>query len=226
VRAFELPETHQDLRGQYPGAQPLGEALRVSSPRELRWIICQWLSEGVPYAFEDRPLLYEAARAYLANQLGLHPKQITLVGSARIGYSLAPPPNYGRGFSSCSDIYLAAICGVLFESCRGAFNRWLGDYTDGRVKPRNPNETRYWRDHAVRVPQNLRRGFVDHWKIPFWGRYPEAQTIEEGAQRLGRKLRISGGAPGFTKVSLRVYRDWDAFVNQRWLNLARALARA
>lgn len=226
MRPFEFSEATRALSGHYPEAEPLISALQASSQTELRAIICQWLSEGVPYVFGAQPVLYEAARSYLADYLGLHPKEITLVGSARIGYSLAPLPSYGRAFSRDSDLDLAAISRTLFESCGGAFDRWLEDYTAGRVSPRNPSEGGHWRDNSLRVPRNLQRGFIDHWKIPFWDRYPEAQAIQEGVQRLGRKLRMSKDAPLFTRASLRIYRDWRAFENQMRLNLGAVIEHA
>ena len=49
-----------------------------------------WVSEGIPFAFRECPALYEVARAWLAEQLGLDSREISLRGSGRLGYSLSP----------------------------------------------------------------------------------------------------------------------------------------
>ncbi len=197
--------------------------LQAASPQEVRSFILQWLSEGIPRGFGACPFLYEISREYVADGLGLHPRQVTIVGSARIGYSLRPRPEYGRQFGVSSDLDLAAVSEQLFEKCRCSFERWRGDYLAGRVAPRGPDELKYWTDHVSRVPRNIGRGFIDHWTIPFWNQYPEAQAIEEHLYRLERKIRVTRDAPRFTRISLRIYKDWNAFVSQMYLNLRRAL---
>ncbi len=65
------------------------------------------------------------------------------------------------------------------------------------------------------------RGFIDSNKIPTFHRYPEAQIVRNTIFLTQEKLKATPGAPLVTKVSLRVYNDWDAFTTQLSINLER-----
>jgi hypothetical protein len=60
-------------------------------------------------------MLYEAVREWMSVRLQVHPKNVTLIGSARIGFSMCPRPNYGRQFGANSDLDFSVVDERLFS---------------------------------------------------------------------------------------------------------------
>ena len=213
------------LSCQYPDAIALREAIVLSSTHARESVVRLWLTEGIPFAFRDCPALYEAVRAWLGARLTVCPKEITLLGSARLGFSLAPPPNYGRMFNAQSDLDLTVVSMALFDELSKSFAQWVADYNARIVHPRDSKERELWDENIRRVPDNLARGFIDANKVPTWDRYPIAQTVGQAMWLLKRKMEITEGAPAVRKISIRVYNSWRALVDRVSLNLRMALSR-
>jgi len=58
-----------------------------------------WLFEGIPFAFRSCPAIYQLARERFAKELHVEPGQVTMTGSGRLGYSLAPK-KFGTEYSA------------------------------------------------------------------------------------------------------------------------------
>jgi len=220
MQPFIISENGKRLKDIYPCPEELHTIAKSVTDSEKFGIVQQWLSEGIPYCFRECPLLYEAIRGWLARAIEIHAKEITLIGSARIGYSLAPNDEYGRPFNNRSDLDFSVISSVLFENCVAAFELWLDDYKNGRVSPRNPNQEFFWKSNATSVPNNITRGFIDPHKIPTHKRYQIACDILDSRFRLHEKLKMTGYAPRVRKVTIRVYRDWWAAIRQFKINFS------
>lgn len=223
MRGFSVSEASGRLVDQYPAANLLRRAADGLSPREWEGMVRLWLSEGIPFAFQSAPMVFEVMRGWLANRVGVHPKSVTIVGSARIGYSLAPSPDYGRPFGPQSDLDIAIISENLFAELAETFHKWRADFAAGTVRPRNPLERTYWEDHVRRLPANIARGFLDTHKLPYFVRYPAAQKLGQVKFELMSKLSTTPLAPRSRNLSIRVYLNWDAFVRLRVLSLNRSL---
>jgi hypothetical protein len=219
---FRVTEEGARLGDPYPSPGHLAAAVRRASMRERDGIIRLWLTEGIPSAFQRLPLLYESARASLGSDLGVDPKAITLMGSGRIGYSLAPAPDFGRRFSPDSDLDFSVVSEVLLAELRATFYQWKRDVDEGRVTPQGPLQQANWSDSLSRLPGNIDEGFVDHWKIPF--RYSAPGRMEDALFRLQRNFQRTDEAPNVKRLSLRVFRDWDALVRRTAINLRYALS--
>lgn len=219
MKPFDVPTALDSLRDAYLSAADLLAAAGTGS-RDARYALARlWLSEGIPFAFRARPAVYESLRLWLARRLGLQAKEITLVGSARQGFSLTPGPNLGRPFGEHSDLDLTVVSLSLFTGLAAVFERWRSDYGAGVVVPRGSCERRYWDANVESVPRGLERGFIDPHKIPTWNRYPEAQKVAQSVFEAAEKLKATGNAPHVNHVSVRVYSDWDSFVRQLAMNL-------
>ena len=221
MRPFIISEDGKRLKNIYPCPEELRTMAKSVPDSEKFGIVQQWLSEGIPYCFRECPLLYEAIRRWLARAIEIHAKEITLIGSARIGYSLAPGDDYGRPFNDRSDLDFSAISSVLFEKCVAAFKLWLDDYQNGRILPRNPTEKSHWKNNATGVRNNITRGFIDPHKIPTLNRYRIAGDILDSLYRLHRKIMTTKHAPRVSKVTIRLYRDWWAATEQFKINFSR-----
>lgn len=207
----------------FPSPDELAKTL-ARAPRAVREIVARlWLTEGFPSAFRTSPAVYENLRGWLASRLNVHPKEITLIGSARIGYSLAPPPEFGRPFGGRSDLDLSIVSSDLFQRVTSAFDSFSADYRSGAVTPRSPHERRIWDDNLIFGARNIPQGFFDPNKIPNFDRYPVAQQASQSMWALMKKLEVTPGAPQVTRASTRVYRDWQSFIERVSFNLMSAL---
>lgn len=216
---FKVSEHLNELTNPYPEGTQLLQIVARIGPADREAIVRLWVSEGIPFAFKGVPALYEALRGWLGARLNVHPKTVTLIGSGRLGSSLGPPPDSGRPFGEHSDLDWSAVSGELFGACSAEFDMWATQYKERSVHPRNSRESMYWDENLRRVPGNIRRGFIDPFKIPSWIIYPTAQKVAQTLSYLTRAMRTTPGAPSITKSSLRVYRDWPSFVRQVSLNL-------
>lgn len=203
----------------YPSAEELEKVLRLAK-RQTREIVARlWITEGAPFAFSQCPEVYENLRGWLGCRLNIHPKEITLIGSARLGYSLSPPPAYGKPFGRDSDLDLSIISGDLFKRLCSAFSDFNHDYRNGITIPRNERERQFWDGNIEFGERNIPRGFVDANKIPNFNRYGVAQQVNQAMWVLLKKLEVTKNAPQIKSVSTRVYRDWESFIQRVSLNL-------
>lgn len=219
MKPFAVSDHLKGVSETYPAANTIAEAGKNGGQETRSALARLWLSEGIPYAFKDCPGVYEAMRSWLSNNLDVAAKNFSLVGSARLGTSLAPV-KLGTAFNSNSDLDLIVISDSLFDALREEFCQWSRDFEDERVVPRNSNEERYWTDNNKRGHILIQRGFIDQKIIPNLAPYPEVRRISETMAILIQKLKVTDYAPNPTHASLRCYASWDYFVRQMSLNLA------
>ena len=216
-----IPLTEQyllDWLSPYPDNKCFWKLLNNSSHTGREVLASLLLTEGVPKAFVEAPAVYEFLRRWLAKELDIITKQITLLGSARIGYSLSPR-EFGTPFGKHSDLDISVISDVYFERLKKEFHKFKSDYLSNEVKPRNLKEEYYWKENIKNVPKNLSNGFIDPNKIPYFSRYTIAQTIGNLMWRLKEKINITPKAPKISKVSLRIYNKWESLINRVSCNL-------
>lgn len=207
-----LPRNSNDLNGQYLSSHALGTNLPLLGEVHMRHLLRLWFMQGIPFAFEPSPFLYEAIREWLAPRLGVAPLDITLIGSARIGYSPSPA-KFSAVFNAQSDLDLAVISKDLFDRVRTAFLRWQDDCDQGKTRPLDKNQE----DNLKRLPINMGRGFIDTWQVPT--AYEEIRKVEMSMHLLKGKLKETPNAPAFSKASIRVYETRDAFEQRLLVNL-------
>jgi hypothetical protein len=223
MQPFSIAKEFEQLREIYPKPYELIKVGRTASVHEQKGLVRLWLSEGIPFAFREVPGMYEIVRGWLGARLKIHPKTITIIGSGRIGYSLAPYPKYGRTFSNKSDLDFTVISDALFSNLSISFAKWQNEAMTGVVKPRNSREQLFWSDNLSRLPLNIKNGFVDEWKLPRRPEYPEVQNIAQTMWILLEKLRRTPCGPSVTKATVRVYRNWEALVSQMHLNFSQTV---
>ena len=201
---------------QYPSEKEVYDIINYNEDY-LTYFIQQWVSEGIPFAFKDDPFLFEEFRTKLANRLMISPKEITMIGSARVGYSLSPPPKYGKSFNPKSDLDLSIISKYLFERCETENNIWKREYKEGKVNPRNLNEKKYWEENIHNNNNQINRGFIDSHKVP--NIYTTFSLLNNSIWFVTKYLNENNNYLEFKNISIRVYKDWNCFLNQQKLNL-------
>lgn len=219
MKPFSISDHSLKMRSCYPPSEAVRSLLRSSDKREVVYFLRLWVSEGIPYAFRETPMLYEAIREYIGVNLSIHAKAITIIGSARLGYSLSSGVEFGRNYRDESDLDLSIIEADLFLKLKTDFECWKEDYQNCVVQPRNPNERRYWPDNLARLPGNIENGFIDPYKIPLLRRYRAVQTVMQTKYSTQEKLKMTPDAPRFSNISFRIYRDYEAFMRQMEMNI-------
>ncbi len=170
-------------------------------------------------AFIRCPAIYEFLRKWIGEELNINTKQITLLGSARIGYSLAPN-KFGRKFGKDSDLDLSIVAKHIFEKLKIESENFINDYSNNRIVPKTVSQRHYWEENIKFIERNLSSGFMDVNKIPYIKeRYPETQYLGNLMWRLKEKLNITPNAPNIKRASLRVYDTWNSLINRVSFNL-------
>ncbi len=78
------------------------------------WLLQNHITFGEAFVFEDDRSRYVDFKIEIAEQFHIHPSEVVLVGSAKLGFSIAPKKRY-QSFGDKSDIDVAIICPPLFE---------------------------------------------------------------------------------------------------------------
>jgi hypothetical protein len=74
--------------------------------------------------FTLSPTSYYELKARIAGKFEIHPTEVVVVGSAKLGFSIAPDKRY-REFGETSDIDVALCSAELFDACwKDVFDYW------------------------------------------------------------------------------------------------------
>ena len=218
-RGFRVGPRLAKLTGAYPPAEDVLSAAAVGA-REKAVLARLWISEGIPYAFRKCPGLYEEVRNWLAVGLALDAKQVSVVGSGRLGYSLAPK-RWGEPYKpEKSDLDFFAVSEELFEGLCKDFERWRSDYVRGAVQPESDLERRHWESNREDTPINIGKGFIDSWRVPNRSAYRGFLNTNRRLDGLRARVQEAAVGPKLLKtLTLRCYKDWPAFERQLVVNL-------
>ena len=192
----------------------------LTDDEDVRRFVRLWMVEGIPFAFRDQPVVYELLREWIADRLDVHPMDVSLVGSGRLGFSLKPqkwlqPFEPGR-----SDLDTFVISEWLFEGLLEDFNQWVGDWEDGYLSSElSTREARFWPDNRETCSRTIGRGFIDENKIPARSGYKMVLRCRRVSERIPTLAVSETGKPLVRHSSIRVFKSWDAAVRQSTINL-------
>ena len=223
TQPFEVQENLQKLLVPHPSPEEFRAALVAVSKRSREHVVRLWLTEGTPFAFRACPGTYEEMRRWLGIRLAVCPKEISVVGSARIGFSMAGSTDFGQPFGENSDLDVVVISQKLFAALTETFSNWKNDYTNGVVSPQNERQRRLWPENLKFGERNLPLGFFDVDKLPTFNRYPLVQIVQNTMWALREKLKVTPKVPLPRRASMRVYATWRDLVARVTFNLWTAL---
>jgi len=124
MRGFEISGAGRKLVRQFLAGELLRDLLPKLADEELTSFLRQWVAEGIPFAFRECPLVYECLRSWMGYRLRVEPRNITVIGSARLGCSLSREPKFGGPYGDQSDLDFAIISDRLFENVVADFELW------------------------------------------------------------------------------------------------------
>jgi hypothetical protein len=77
-------------------------------------IVQYLLFDEIPYCFKNNMNMYKEFRSNVCNKLSIHQQDFTIVGSAKVGFSLNPS-KIGVEFNEASDIDIVLVSNEMFE---------------------------------------------------------------------------------------------------------------
>lgn len=211
-----------NLRESYPAPSLLKNVYTKTNSTERSGIVRLWMTEGIPFAFKKHPLLYEEVREFIAKGVNVHTKDVTIVGSARIGYSLSKD-EWGRPFNSDSDLDFTIVSNDLYKTVVNEFQGWVKDVESKRVLPKNVSETSKWLNNIQYLDEKIPTGFIQIKFIPYHINYPTVKKSLDTIWLLKKKLQLTQTVPCVSDASIRVYSNWEACINQLRINFNSAL---
>ena len=131
---------------------------------------------------------YFDLRAEVAEHFELHPNEVLVVGSAKLGFSIVPRKRY-RAFSDESDIDVVLVSQILFEKIwEAVFKFW--------------DDRGYW-ERQREFERYLFRGWMRPDKLPPARSFSIREDWFEFFQALA-----SSGKYGDSKISGALYKSW------------------
>jgi len=207
---FQLPALADTLRDYYLSPAEFRRAICSFEGDDLAQFLRAYVMFGIPFAFQQRPLLWEAVRGWIGRRLDVRADHVHLLGSGRTGFSTSPD-TFGRTFSETSDLDFSVIAPGLFADCERDCIRFAADVIANGIRPSNPTQASYWRSNCQFIRDNLPNGFLDPWKVPsLHDKYPICAKTNNEASILVDRLLKTGG-PVAHKASFRVYANWQSF---------------
>lgn len=120
----ECASSRSELMRENGDVYPTVEEIRaMDSVEDWQEFVSSRLFTGVPYVFKDDPSQLDALGAHLAEGLGRASLEFTIVGSAKVGFSLAPQ-KFPAPFSAYSDIDVVVVDSDLFDVAWHAMLDW------------------------------------------------------------------------------------------------------
>lgn len=222
ISPFSISAHAINFKELYPNPSLFKTVYLNTNDKERLGIIRLWMTEGIPYAFKSHPLLFEEIRNYIAQSLKVDSKEISLVGSARIGYSLSKK-EWGRPFNSNSDFDFIIISDTLYSNIVKEFQNWVSDIEKGIVLPNNSYEMNIWLSNIKHLDQQIPKGFIQTKFIPNNVNYKTIKKCYETIWFLKKKFVITEKVPKVSDASIRVYSSWKSCVKQMHINFNTAL---
>lgn len=167
----------------YPTSAEFEKLLRTTNIEE---VLYKHILEGLPYAFRDSESNYTKLRQRLSTVLEVPLRDLAIVGSGRIGFSL-DPNQFGRPFSDTSDLDVVVVSASLFDSA------WLEF-----ILPKY---------HDYNLTQQEQKRLREHRKFIYWGNI-RPDWIPAGT-RIGRKwLEAFRGLAEYSEFAGREVNGW------------------
>ena len=218
ITPFPNANSSYELQNGYLTAEQLKTIFNKSNESQRCGIIRLWITEGVPYAFKDCPMFYEDVRQFIAQGVNVHPKEVTLVGSSRIGYSMKPY-KWGKPYSKSSDFDFTIISNASYAKLVTDFQRWVSDIASKNIIPKSKEQLTYWLSSIDTVNRNIPKGYIYTKNLFSHKNYLTVSKCFISMKNLKEKISKTPDFPQASDVSIRVYSSWDTCIKQVKFNL-------
>lgn len=177
---------------------------------DIKSLVNLWITEGIPFIFKDKPYLYEKIRHKIASGLSLHSKEISLIGSARAGFSYHNKELTDFKIES-SDLDLFIVSQFYFNSIKNEIEEELKS--------------------DIEKNNQIKKGFLNTWH--FDNKYPNIKKVNATITNINNWLHEQNDMPkihGRNKEGeipkwsgIRIYKDWNSAVQQNIISIKHSL---
>jgi hypothetical protein len=166
-------------------------------------IVQKYITHGTPYLFKDDESLYFDLKHEIANHFSENPESVRIVGSAKLGFSIAPHKLWNN-FSPESDIDIVIISKAIFE------NFWceLYDFNIELTSRNYKDQNQY-----NKFLEYFFKGWLRPDLFPF--------TYHRKNEWFDYFKSISYGKYGYQKIAAAVYYDFNLFEKYHIKNIKR-----
>lgn len=177
--------------------------LRDNSYSELE-IVRKFICFGIPYVFKDNEENYYKLKVEVAKKFNIHPNEVLMVGSGKLGFSLAPGDKRWQPFGIESDIDIAIISNKAFDF----FWQQLREF-EINLQPRNVKEDEDYQQFLLYFFKGWLR--PDKFNFKFPGKIEWFAFFNELKPKIfkNRKYDISAG----------IYKDFESFEHYHCKNI-------
>lgn len=167
-------------------ARRIGEFRRDMIARNTEAIVRRYITFGSCYVLAESQ--YFELKQVVASEFSVHPSEVLVVGSAKLGFSIAAGKRF-RPFCDTSDIDVAVISAPAFDSI------WQAVFEFKCAKG-------YWEKEKL-FNAYLARGWIRPDMLPPASRFSQCQRWWEFFRGLSSSRRF-----GDVKISAGLYRNW------------------
>lgn len=172
----------------------------------LEKIVDEHVFAGTEFFFQDAPEDLASIKESLNRKLGCATENITIVGSAKVGFSL-DPDNFPRVFMPTSDIDIVVVDPVFFDKFWHVVLKW--HYMQGRFVGAPDRE---W---AAARKEEIFWGWLEPHKVSYRGLLQRRGYAISALQQMSHDWFTAfqglGRIPSLRgrDISGRLYRSWD-----------------
>jgi hypothetical protein len=222
---FNLSKTASSINDHLTNSEEFHENFKNINENEQTSFLRYHIINNTPFLFKTNPLLFEQITQYLADKLDINASEVKLIGSAKTGFSISNPPNYGIPFTQRSDLDFSIISEDIFVQLEEEFNSWAYQYQNEIITAKTNREKTLWDANLYEVPMyQLKNGLIDTYKIPNLTEFSTAISINNSLSLIVLLLKKKYSIE-VKYATARVYKSWNTFERQIKLNTSRILTK-
>jgi len=210
---INLSETAISINNSFSVPTDFKTFYKTIGSNEKKSLVRHFIVNNVPFAFKDKPILYEQITQYIADKLEITPTEVKLIGSAKTGFSICPLPDYGKTFGQHSDLDFSIVNEELFNKLEDEFIDWTDQFKLKQIAAFNPTEESYWQQNLDSGPRQLNNGFIDTHYIPNRDLFATTKKINNSMWLIKKYLEQTHNIK-VKKASASIYRSWYSFAGR------------
>lgn len=210
---LNLSKTASSITNSFSVPTDFKSYYKTIGNNERRSLVRHFIVNNVPFAFKDKPILYEQITQYIADKLQITPTEVKLIGSAKTGFSISPLPDYGKTFGQHSDLDFSIVNEELFNTLEDEFTDWADKFKQKQILAFNSTEEGYWYQNLDSCPRQLNNGFIDTKFIPNRNIFAMTSKINNSLFFIKKYLAETHNIK-VKKASASIYRNWFSFAGR------------
>ena len=206
---IRLSDSASEVKQIFANPEDFKKFYSSINSNEEESLLRHFIVNNVPFAFKDKPMLYEQLTKYVGDKLTIAASEIKLIGSAKTGFSISPD-TYGKAFGNHSDLDFSIINETVFLQLENEYLKWSNLYKEDKIQPTNQTEEKYWTGNLETGKSQIRKGFLDPRFIPNRESFELTKQLNN-TMWIIQKYLLEEHDIKLKTVSTSVYKNWSAF---------------